>query len=666
MSRRDKANENTSPLPGRFSGTKSGGNGASSENRTNGQRERLSSRMSWRDSAVITPQQIEDERIKQMELEARQNSTARGGRHPEHSPYRSPKVKPATNATILETSATRATTPIDGAGRMYPQHFRFKEDQAPSTTATGRQYNSDSTKLHDGVVPWQPQKLPSHQKPVVPAPAAASARRKEGADDDGVDSPYRPVRRWSSVRGAAPVPVSTRDIEEARIKQREYDERQRTMASSHAAGRKQERQSDNNETMPVPTAYAERMETYWATTFENINQNPDGVGASNRNLQRQYQEQRKNGKQAPQEQYLSRPESIVGAPNIKLPRRDQVEVADEREEQSAPKSPVIGAIACHRATTQMLTKGRLALHPTLSIRRVQPPNHCNNASESNGDGALQDEISISRGNNNTSDNSICVTSEQEDCQDTTTSGTMTAACHSGTLRYDSVEIENDSPNVNPPGDRPDSARHQTNKSRLRLFLGGFSIVLVVIVVMVTILFASNSNDNAGNGLEQDQNTFDYETVKPIQESLLSRLDPIIVDYSVFNDTSSPQSKALSWLAEKDETLQLLSSTESGTGGDGNNTSNSTTISINSRLATRYALAVLYYSTQGDTSWLDGSNDNDSFMSPFLHECDWKINITDADLKSRYGGVFCDELNRVTQLLLGKHFCKKILVCCAMQ
>jgi hypothetical protein len=110
----------------------------------------------------------------------------------------------------------------------------------------------------------------------------------------------------------------------------------------------------------------------------------------------------------------------------------------------------------------------------------------------------------------------------------------------------------------------------------------------------------------------------------------------------WEDPTSPQSKALYWLVHTDtdhhqhpQEHQQHSWT----------TSNEAQI----RLETRYALAVLYFATNGTTHWQD-SND---FLSHLHHECDWTTRVGRIQ-----GGILCQDSNSegvrfVTSIDLGK-------------
>ena len=112
-------------------------------------------------------------------------------------------------------------------------------------------------------------------------------------------------------------------------------------------------------------------------------------------------------------------------------------------------------------------------------------------------------------------------------------------------------------------------------------------------------------------------------------------DGIVAPRSVFDSPSSAQSRALQWLSNEDQAhIEISDQTQT-------------------RLVTRYVLALLYFATQGDTKWQDKS----SFLSP-RHECDW----TNQAGGVVTGGIQCDPSTlEVSRLGLGKSMMMKFVV-----
>ncbi len=111
------------------------------------------------------------------------------------------------------------------------------------------------------------------------------------------------------------------------------------------------------------------------------------------------------------------------------------------------------------------------------------------------------------------------------------------------------------------------------------------------------------------------------------------------------DSSSAQSKALTWLASS---VRLDPETKKSN-------------MSNQRVLTRYALAVLYYSTLGHM-WLDSFG----FLGPDSHECDWNLPLDDSfevvGLVLDKQGVICNvgdgNSERYVEILnFGKHVCR---------
>ena len=70
-----------------------------------------------------------------------------------------------------------------------------------------------------------------------------------------------------------------------------------------------------------------------------------------------------------------------------------------------------------------------------------------------------------------------------------------------------------------------------------------------------------------------------------------------------------------------------------------------------RLETRYALTVLYYSTDGNLEWYN----QNGFLSPHLHECSWKKGTSSGEETSVDAVVECNRDLHVTGINLGKDF-----------
>jgi hypothetical protein len=105
------------------------------------------------------------------------------------------------------------------------------------------------------------------------------------------------------------------------------------------------------------------------------------------------------------------------------------------------------------------------------------------------------------------------------------------------------------------------------------------------------------------------------TLKPVLEYLSS-------DPSVLEDPTTPQYGALVWLADLDEAV--IDPADS------------------LRLETRYALATIYYATDGD-NWFQ----NLGFLSP-MHECDWNV-----ETEQFPAGFSCNSEEEVFSLNLGE-------------
>jgi Leucine-rich repeat (LRR) protein len=102
-----------------------------------------------------------------------------------------------------------------------------------------------------------------------------------------------------------------------------------------------------------------------------------------------------------------------------------------------------------------------------------------------------------------------------------------------------------------------------------------------------------------------------------QEALLVQVESLSEDPAVFEEASSAQSLALNWLAHDDEAKVDPDD--------------------RIRVQTRYSLAVLYFATNGATTWIDTMH----FLTP-SHECYWN---------NGEKGAFCDSENNLVQDLI---------------
>jgi hypothetical protein len=125
------------------------------------------------------------------------------------------------------------------------------------------------------------------------------------------------------------------------------------------------------------------------------------------------------------------------------------------------------------------------------------------------------------------------------------------------------------------------------------------------------------------------------------------------------DASDPRWEAVAWLATQDQVVWVAAADAAAEG------SSAAAFRYSRRLAQRYVLAVLYYSTGGPEGWTDAC----SFLDPTLHECDWKCSPPPAghwkealsSLGLATAGVSCysfpDFADEMEYLILGT-FCHR--------
>jgi hypothetical protein len=119
------------------------------------------------------------------------------------------------------------------------------------------------------------------------------------------------------------------------------------------------------------------------------------------------------------------------------------------------------------------------------------------------------------------------------------------------------------------------------------------------------------------------------------------------------EESSPQYKAVEWIATKDpEQLPIPAYGAGGGGGGDDNSFGSTTVNPNNsdnhfHFVQRYVLAVLYFALDGE-GW-----NNDLHFTSNLHECSWFEREVDRDGEAYAMGVTCDSNLQVRNLILRK-------------
>ena len=193
----------------------------------------------------------------------------------------------------------------------------------------------------------------------------------------------------------------------------------------------------------------------------------------------------------------------------------------------------------------------------------------------------------------------------------------------------------------------------SNKERRKYILAAVVLLLLIGVgvgVGMALSSSSSSDNREESAVSPDPKGDDMatktsdETSSPtvapptldpeLWASLREKLMYLSSDPSVLDDIASPQYKAMEWLVGWDYQATFSDMNESDE-------------LFNQRLQNRYALAVLYFSTQGENSWTDPLN----FLSTSRHECDWN-----GDGNGSVNGVFCeyaDDDSRITRLQLGK-------------
>jgi hypothetical protein len=144
-----------------------------------------------------------------------------------------------------------------------------------------------------------------------------------------------------------------------------------------------------------------------------------------------------------------------------------------------------------------------------------------------------------------------------------------------------------------PESRNDRDYKDLQKNRRGPMLLYLAVAFLVIAVGAGVgIGLSGSNEVEVEVEDEDED--------PRPEELIARLSKFTTDDSAWDDPESPQQRAIQWLAQEDQQWR-----DDEDGGS------------NTRLETRYALAVLYFATNGP-AWFY----NPGFLNPMTHECTW--------------------------------------------
>jgi hypothetical protein len=153
------------------------------------------------------------------------------------------------------------------------------------------------------------------------------------------------------------------------------------------------------------------------------------------------------------------------------------------------------------------------------------------------------------------------------------------------------------------------------------------IVLIGVAVGVGVAVASPECDDCviSTPSPTDASIAESPRLVLLREALMH----LSTDPSVLQDPATPQYDALVWMADEDEAAIDLEDTN--------------------RLEVRYALAALYFATNGD-NWFR----NLGFLSP-THECDWFVELDQGENSTTTvaAGVSCNDEDEVLAIKLGR-------------
>ena len=177
---------------------------------------------------------------------------------------------------------------------------------------------------------------------------------------------------------------------------------------------------------------------------------------------------------------------------------------------------------------------------------------------------------------------------------------------------------------------------------LYTLVGGFMFAIVVFIIAAVVVTQQKQHERktfetADEGITTQPSSNASDSNTPILDTMLKLVGPLYGQSAdiLLQNQSSPQGKALQWLTTNDTNLYDRINEKDDD---------------DELLLQRYALVVLYYSTNGD-SWVDRC----SFLSSGKNECYWNS----GSINQRIGITSCDEMGRVLELRLGE--CLLLLV-----
>ena len=196
----------------------------------------------------------------------------------------------------------------------------------------------------------------------------------------------------------------------------------------------------------------------------------------------------------------------------------------------------------------------------------------------------------------------------------------------------------------------------TNKRRkFSLWFAGALLLCLIVGVAVGVVVMSVGN-RADEAIQPNSDASSAATI-PISRQdrwtqFRKQLQPLSSNPSALDDPTTPQYQALAWLAFDDYDTMLIE-----TDGEAQEiiSDREARDAWFSRLEARYALAVLYFSTNGK-NW----NEVNHFLSPTTHECDWSkppYTWTDSysspEVKANHVVIECDESFQLKSLVMSK-------------
>ena len=158
------------------------------------------------------------------------------------------------------------------------------------------------------------------------------------------------------------------------------------------------------------------------------------------------------------------------------------------------------------------------------------------------------------------------------------------------------------------------------------------IAVTLVAIGVAVLAVVVPLNNKGGNIPAASRTHDWT-----YDEIVAVISPTLPSPDLLDASDSPQSRAVEWLISGGARHVLPDGRPYGGGPTavgGGSSGGTACLPARTRIVQRYVLAVLYYSTSGDTEWTSQFN----YLSDTIEdECEWGV-----DLNNGWKSLDCDE------------------------